>query len=270
MPELPEVETIVRGLRTPLGHRTVRRTWIRHKSLYRRGSLKLRWLLDRTIESVDRVGKNAVFRFSPSGLMVVNLGMTGSLIVCSEDDPPRGLEMRHLHARLSLDDGLELRYYDARRFGHFYVAEECDFFRDLNIGPDPFVAGVRDVREKLANRTAPIKALLLDQRILSGIGNIYADETLFHSGVNPGTPGGEVVKRTRVILSSARIILNRAIKHGGSTLRDYRKHDGSAGDFQRFHAVYGRAGKKCVRCGSVIRKTVIAGRGTHFCPRCQR
>jgi formamidopyrimidine-DNA glycosylase len=112
--------------------------------------------------------------------------------------------------------------------------------------------------------------LLLDQRIVSGIGNIYADETLFHAGIHPTKPGGEVADKGRVIIASARTILNRAIKHGGSTLRDYRKHDGSKGDFQRFHAVYGREGEKCVRCGSLIQKIVLAGRGTHLCPRCQR
>jgi formamidopyrimidine-DNA glycosylase len=269
MPELPEVETIVRGLRIPLTNRKVLRARLAYKTLYRDGSLSLRWLVDRTITSVERIGKNALIRFKPSGLLVINLGMTGRLVVDSSGDKAR--DARHLHGRIYLEDGVELRYYDPRRFGRFYIAEECDFVRDLHIGPDPFIAKSRYLEEALASRTAPIKALLLDQRLLSGIGNIYADETLFYLGMDPRTPGADASANSRSLLTSARTILNRAIKHGGSTLRDYRRHDGSRGSFQRFHAVYGRDGDRCIRCGKgIVRKIVIAGRGTHFCPRCQR
>jgi len=269
MPELPEVETIVRGLRAPLVGRRVLRTRLTYKSLYRRGSLALRRLVGRTVSSVERVGKNAVFRFDPSGLMLVNLGMTGRLVVHMRGTRSRGHNAKHLHARIHFNDGLELRYYDARRFGHLYVAERCDFETELNIGPDPFAAGARYLEKTLANRTASIKALLLDQRVLSGIGNIYADETLFHAGIRPTRPGAEVAGKARAIIASARTILKRAIKHGGSTLRDYRKHDGSKGNFQQFHAVYGRQGGECIGCGSLIQKITLSGRGTHFCPRCQ-
>jgi formamidopyrimidine-DNA glycosylase len=270
MPELPEVETIVRGLRTPLIGRRVHRTRLTYKSLYRRGSLALRWLVGRTFSSVERVGKNAVFRFDPSGLMLVNLGMTGRLVVNTRGTEPRTRQTKHLHARFYLDNGLELRYYDARRFGHLYVAKTCDFDTELNIGPDPFLASARYLTEALTNRTASVKVLLLDQRIVSGIGNIYADEVLFHAGIRPTRAGGEVADKGRVIIAGARTILTRAIKHGGSTLRDYRKHDGSKGDFQQFHAVYGREGEQCVQCGSPIQKIILSGRGTHFCPCCQK
>lgn len=266
MPELPEVETIVRGLRGPLSRRKVLRARLTPKSLYRRGSLRIGWLVDRTIVSIDRVGKNAVFRFSPSGVMVVNLGMTGRLVI---GEPPAARKPKHLHGRIELQGGLELHYYDPRRFGHFYVAERCDFAHDLNVGPDAFAVTSRDLKNTWMARKASIKALLLDQRIVSGIGNIYADETLFHAGVDPRTPGKHAAKRTGRILSSARTILTRAIDHGGSTLRDYRKHDGTKGEFQNFHAVYGREGQKCIRCGTAITKIALAGRGTHFCSRCQ-
>lgn len=270
MPELPEVETIVRGLRAPLVERTVTNARIRHRALYRRGSLTLRHLIDRKIESVERIGKNAMLRFSPSGLLVINLGMTGNLLVCRVDESPPGRNPKHLHVRIGLDHDLEIRYYDPRRFGHFYVAEQCDFATELNIGPDPFEADRRYLRAILEHRGAPIKALLLDQRILSGIGNIYADETLYHARVAPLNPGEAVARRAGTLLTSARAILHRAIEHGGSTLRDYRRHDGSRGAYQRFHAVYGREGSGCQRCGTAIRKIVVAGRGTHFCPRCQK
>ena len=269
MPELPEVETIVRGLKRPLTGRRVTHARLRFKSLYRRGSLRIRAIEGRTIQIVDRIGKNALLRFRPSGLMVVNLGMTGNLIVHDPHDTAARLPTRHLHCRIRFDNGMELRYYDPRRFGHFYVAESCDFANDLNIGPDPFIARPRRLEAALVGRKAPIKSLLLDQRILSGLGNIYVDETLFFAGIDPRTPGGRVGTSSAKVLTHARAVLRRAIACGGSTIRDYRKHDGSRGEFQQYHAVYGRDGDRCIECGTVIRKIVLSGRGTHFCPRCQ-
>jgi formamidopyrimidine-DNA glycosylase len=268
MPELPEIETIVRGLREPLMRRGVLRARLSPRGLYRRGSLRVAWLVGRRIVSVERVGKNAVFRFDPSGVLVVNLGMTGQLVLGAggRRRPPG----KHLHGRIDLEGGVELLYNDPRRFGRFYVAERCDFASDLNVGPDAFAVESRFLKKTWMERKAPIKALLLDQRIVSGIGNIYADEMLFHARVDPRTPARRAADRTGRILSSARTILQRAIDHGGSTFRDYRKHDGTKGEFQQFHAVYGRDGEACVRCGTTIRKIVIAGRGTHFCPRCQK
>ena len=267
MPELPEIETIVRGLRRPLLGRRVVSARLRHASLYRRGSMKLNRLAARTVISVERVGKNAVIGFEPSALLLVNLGMTGRITLAMRTD---AAETRHLHGRILFADGYELRYFDARRFGHFYLAESGDLAGELGIGPDPFIATPRYLRDTLSARAASIKALLLDQRILSGIGNIYADETLFRARIDPRTPGGEVAAKARRVLSSARVILQRAIDHGGSTIRDYRRYDGEPGAFQFHHAVYGRMGERCVRCESSIRKIVLGGRGTHFCPRCQR
>jgi formamidopyrimidine-DNA glycosylase len=238
--------------------------------LYRRGSLKLGALKGLVIDAVERVGKNAVIRFRPRGLMLVNLGMTGRLVVCSPDNPPVEASAKHLHGRIFFEDDVELRYYDARRFGHIYVAEECDFARDLGIGPDPFAAKGRYLRDTLDGRKAPIKSLLLDQRILSGIGNIYADEILFYARLQPRAAGASVASRAATIIRHARRVLEQAIEHGGSTLRDFRLPDGRRGEFQTRHAVYGRSGEPCVRCGTRIRKIVLGGRGTHFCPKCQR
>ena len=268
MPELPELETIVTGLRPLLVGRSIVRTWLRYRTLYRRGSLRLPWIKGRAIVAVERIGKNALFRFEPSALMVINLGMTGRLLVAAGSGVPPS--NKHLHARIYLDGGDELRYYDARRFGHIYIAESCDFRHDLNIGLDPFAADSRYLRTALDHRKAPIKSLLLDQRILSGIGNIYADEMLFYAEIDPRTPGDRVAPHAARLLKHARSVLKDAIRHGGSTLRDYRRSDGSAGEFQRYHAVYGRAGEHCIECGSEIRKIVLSGRGTHFCPNCQR
>jgi formamidopyrimidine-DNA glycosylase len=269
VPELPEVETIVRCLRRPLRARKVVRASLRPTALYRRGSLRVSALAGREIARVERVGKNAVFRFDPPVVMVVNLGMTGQLLL----DPSCGClpetTLRHLHGRFSLDDGSELRYYDIRRFGFIFVTGESDVFAALGIGPDPFDADRRYLAEKLRGREAAVKTLLLDQRILSGIGNIYADETLFDARIDPRRSGARVAPRAEVLLLSARRILSSAIAHKGSTIRDYRRPDGSRGGFQHLHAVYGREGGPCVRCGALIRKIVLGGRGTHFCPVCQ-
>lgn len=269
MPELPEVETIVRGLQRPLENRRVVRARLRPTGLYRRSSLRVGWLVGRRIVRVERVGKNAVFRFDPPGIMTVNLGMTGQLLLFSSNDPGHTAPKKHLHGRFCLEGNLELRYYDARRFGYIYVAPSCDFAKDLHIGPDPFQCDARYLKKNLEGRKAPIKSLLLSQRIVSGLGNIYADETLFDARVDPRTRGGRAVARSRRILSSARRILERAIVHRGSTIRDYRQPDGAEGGFQHLHAVYGRKGQPCVRCGTPIKKIVLSGRGTHFCPSCQ-
>lgn len=270
MPELPELETIVRGLKPLLPGRRVIRARLRYRSLYRRGSLPLARLVGRTFTKVERIGKNALFRLDPVSVMVINLGMTGRLHVCTRGDKTNDPPMRHLHGRIALDDGRELRFYDARRFGHIYVAVRGDVATDLNIGPDPFAGRVPYLRGRLTGRSAPIKSLLLDQRILSGIGNIYADETLFDARIHPLTPGHDVAARSRELLGSARSVLRRAISHGGSTVRDYRGADGAPGGFQRYHAVYGREGEACPECGIPIERIVLGGRGTHFCPRCQR
>lgn len=270
MPELPEVETIARGLKPLLEGRQVRRTWLRHATLYRTGSQRLPHLVGRRFAWVGRKGKNVLFRFKPAGLMILNLGMTGSPVVVKADEDHGIHHAKHLHARIGLSGGYELRYYDPRRFGHFYIADDVDFRSDLNIGPDPFEADVAYLQANLSGRSAPIKALLLDQRVLSGIGNIYADETLFWSEIDPRTPGDKVAGKSARVLQHARDVLTRAIDHGGSTLRDYRQQDGKPGMFQIHHAVYGREGEACIECGTELEKITLGGRGTHFCPNCQR
>ncbi|MFH1755985.1 MAG: bifunctional DNA-formamidopyrimidine glycosylase/DNA-(apurinic or apyrimidinic site) lyase [Candidatus Latescibacterota bacterium] len=270
MPELPEVETTVKQLIPHLPTRRVVTARLRFRNLYRTGSLGVRSLLGRRVETVERIGKNILVRFHPPAVMVVNLGMTGQLLTCGRGERPPGFNAKHLHCRFELDDGSELRYYDPRRFGHIFIAESCDFQKDLNIGPDPFQATPAELRKKLHGRTAAIKPLLMDQRIIAGLGNIYTDETLFYAGIDPRTPGGKAELQAGRILACARRVLRRAIEHGGSTILSYRKRDGSHGEFQRFHAVYGRRDQRCVACDSRIVKIVLSGRATHFCPECQR
>jgi formamidopyrimidine-DNA glycosylase len=270
VPELPEVETTVKQLHPHLPRRRIRSAHIRYRNLYRTGSLGVRYLIDREIATVERIGKNILLRFHPAALMIVNLGMTGQLLACDARERLCGFRARHLHVRFGLDNGRELRYYDARRFGHLYIAERCDCFEELNIGPDPFQMKPAALRAKLRSRTAAIKTLLMDQRIISGLGNIYTDETLFYAGIDPRTPGQLAGRNCGRILSSARRVLARAIEHGGSTILNYRRRDGTHGEFQKYHEVYGRKGERCCICGGIIVRIVLSGRGTHFCPTCQR
>jgi formamidopyrimidine-DNA glycosylase len=267
MPELPEVETVVRGLVDPLSGRTVARARLSRRDLYRDGSLSLARLRGSTIVGVERIGKAILVRTAPPfPVLVIHLGMTGKLILA---DDGRAARCRHRHAVLTLDDGRRLEYVDPRRFGFLWVGEDVDLRRRLNIGPDPFQQSAPVLRRRLSGRRAPIKSLLLNQRVVSGIGNIYADEMLFRAGLHPLTPGGVAAHRAGDLLRAGRSVLRRAIHLGGTTLRDYRRADGSAGSFQRRLAVYGREGEPCVRCRSAIRRIVISARSSHFCPRCQ-
>jgi formamidopyrimidine-DNA glycosylase len=270
MPELPEVETTVRQLTPHLPGCSVTSSWLRYKSLYRRGSLSVRFLTNRRFVSVERIGKNVLFRFRPSALMVINFGMTGQLVLCEPLEKPNQFRQQHLHCRFRLSKNTELRYYDARRFGFIFIAESCDFLKDLNIGPDPFQLTAASLKKLLSGRKAPIKPLLMNQRMVSGLGNIYVDETLFYSRIDPKTSGSMAARHAGRILARAQRVLTQAIEQGGSTILSYRKRDGSKGEFQRFHAVYGREGEPCVKCSTPIKKIVLQGRSTHFCPSCQK
>jgi formamidopyrimidine-DNA glycosylase len=306
MPELPEVETVVRELRAVLPGRTVARASLTAKDLYRPGSGDVALLRGLRIDDVRRRGKAIVVagsrgdgRSPGNEVLVVHLGMTGRLEwvdrhravpndaagpVASPPGPrfarpgpswappaARAAARReHLHARWVFTDGSELRYYDPRRFGFVFVGTPGDADAALRIGPDPFEMTPKGLSRALSGRKAGIKSLLLDQRIVSGLGNIYADETLHLARVHPLLPGDRAAARAGAILRAARRVLSRAIRARGTTLRDYRRTDGSIGEFQLRLAVYGREGEACRRCGTVIRRVVVSGRGTHFCPRCQK
>ena len=274
MPELPEVETIARGLDGELRGRTVVKVTLKKKDLYRRGSRKVKILAGLTIKSVERFGKAILFRFEdldriPGAVLVIHLGMTGGLVVTANG---RGVPApsKHLHARFEFNGGKELIYHDPRRFGFFYVGGQAGLAEELNIGPDPFQIKPKALGEVLKSRTAPVKNLLLNQKLVSGLGNIYVDESLFRAGVHPLTPGGRLEDRAVELLRHMRAVLGLAIRHGGTTFRDYRRHDGTRGAHQRRLMVYGRAGEPCRRCGGTIERIVLAGRSTHFCPNCQK
>jgi formamidopyrimidine-DNA glycosylase len=268
MPELPEVENVVRGLVRPLSGRLVSSARLFRRDLYRAGSLPLSRLNGSKICVVERFGKAILFRTEGGGpVLVVHLGMTGNLLLsCGGRAQPRA----HRHAVLTMDDGQRVEYIDPRRFGYLWVGDGRDLAGSLNIGPDPFQMDADELARRLAGRKAPVKSLLLDQRLVSGLGNIYADETLFRASVHPLSTGSAAAARAAVLLSAARGVLSSAIDHGGTTIRDFRRADGTAGAFRRRLAVYGREGEPCRRCGGDVRRTVINARSSHYCPNCQK
>ncbi len=270
MPELPEAQTIaaqldhcLRGVR--LGKVTLRLGKIAHCNGTTLGAA----LRNRSVRRVTRRGKRVVVELDPSAVLVFRLGMTGQILVA---DPavPRD---RHVHLRIALDDGTrELRFRDVRRFGGVWFTDGPAVGRSAgleNLGPEPLemTAGQFD---SVLSRRRQINALLLDQRSIAGLGNIYCDEALFAAGIHPLTLACDVDRPLRRTLLRALVrILRQAIRAGGSTLRDYRTATGEEGNFQTRHRVYGRTGQPCHSCGTPIRHMVAAGRSTHICPSCQ-
>jgi formamidopyrimidine-DNA glycosylase len=218
------------------------------------------------IDKVRRVGKTIVCDVSREGekaQFLVHLGMTGRLLVSAAAVP----HPPHTHAILSLSNGQELRFVDARRFGRLSVSQELyggPGTEPLTISPDAFVALFK-------GRRTPIKAALLNQSLLHGVGNIYADESLFRAGIRPKRHAGRLTRAELLRLRVALIeVLTHAISLGGSSVSDYVDADGVRGFFQLEHKVYTRTGEPCLVCGTPIQKITVGGRSTHFCPVCQR
>jgi formamidopyrimidine-DNA glycosylase len=264
MPELPEVQTVVTTLRPKvLGRPIVGVVSIRQDIVTPPGLDVAARLCGRSVRSVDRRGKRIVFTLDDDNRFYIHLGMTGQLSVAAPSSPPPA----HTHLELDLG-GERLRFRDPRRFGGFWwLGGESP---DLGMGPEPLGLRPAELLRRLSRTTRAIKNALLDQRVVAGLGNIYVDEALHAAGIHPLTPADrltaqEVGRLSRAIKST----LRRAIRHRGSTLRDYLDADGEAGGFQRLHRVYDREARPCARCGTRITRIVLGGRSTHFCPGCQ-
>lgn len=254
MPELPEAETIVRTLAPHVENRRI--ASLRLLSL-RAARGRLPELAGRRIERVRRYGKRVEFELD-CGVLVVQLGMTGALLW-------RGLAGPYTRAILELDEGW-VCFNDVRQFGG--VSWRAGPAEEL--GPDPLEIRQEEFLARLLCRKAQVKRLLLDQRFLRGIGNIYADEILFRAGVHPGEAGAAIgARRARRLYRAMVEVLREAIRCGGSSVSDYVDAAGRRGRFQLRHQVYGRAGKPCLRCGRTIERIMVAQRGTHYCPACQ-
>ncbi len=272
MPELPEVETVVRELRPRLVGRRITSVRVGKRALRRRWSPAWRRrLLGRRVTEVRRRGKWIVIDLDDQSEIVWHLGMTGQLTVVSAGQPRRP----HTHIVLGLDEGeRELRFRDVRRFGSAVWFPDRQAversFTEAGLGPEPFDLDRNTWRRRLAGTRRCLKAVLLDQRAVAGVGNIYADESLFEARLHPAQLGRQTSRRQAERLRQAIVtVLSRAIERRGSSIRDYVGGSGTPGSYQAEFRVYGRPGEPCPRCGRPIERVRLAGRSTHFCPRCQ-
>ena len=275
MPELPEVETVAQGVHDRAhGQRILSAVFSRAREPFKTDPETMSTALaGLRIARVHRVGKHIVFdletlRRKPAPhQFLVHLGMTGRLLYSHADVPIPP----HTHGRLTLSSGYELRFVDARRFGRLglHTVENAQPFQGP--GREPLTISADDFCALFQGRKLSIKAALLNQKLLHGVGNIYADESLFRAGIRPTRIAGSI-SRPRLLRLHAAIqtVLRHAIQLGGSSVSDYVDADGVRGFFQLEHRVYDRAGEPCRDCGTEVQKIVHAGRGTHYCPKCQR
>jgi formamidopyrimidine-DNA glycosylase len=289
MPELPEVETIARGLSTRVTGDVIESVWLGSKPeiLKSPASEIAATLESKRIAGVRRLGKHIVFDLESGGRAsapvkrksprkfskasastrdtaqwIVHLGMTGRMLVCNPDQ----VIEKHTHAVAKLASGRELRFVDPRRFGRLSVAHGFDA-----PGSEPLEVGLDRFIELFRGRKTPIKSALLNQKLLRGVGNIYADESLFRAGIRPRRRAASLTRAELARLYSAiREVLKEAIALGGSSISDYVDSDGEEGFFQLQHRVYGREGELCLACKTPVKRVVIAGRSSHYCPKCQK
>ncbi|MBR3164140.1 bifunctional DNA-formamidopyrimidine glycosylase/DNA-(apurinic or apyrimidinic site) lyase [Candidatus Saccharibacteria bacterium] len=289
MPELPEVETIKRGLLTRILNKRIMRIVVLNEKSWR--GLPSERIVGESIVAIERRGKALLLRMSNGLYVMVHLRMTGQIIV---DEGESGEEAarfaaghpdesfrekmpgRHTRVVIEFEDGVRLYFNDLRKFGFMKVLDELGvqeerFLRKL--GPEPWEMTEDDFWERLQrHRTAPVKAVILNQEVIAGVGNIYADEGCFVARIYPGVRCGELTREEAdKLLEGLREVMQASIDSGGSTMKDYVKADGTRGDYlEKFAQVFRRNGKSCRECGAEILKTRVAGRGTHYCPRCQR
>ncbi len=256
------METVVRSLQGVAGRTILNAEFRKARVLVGDAEASVELVRGRTIEAVERYGKFIVFRLAPSGYLIVHLGMTGKLLL---DATVR----KHTHAIFTLSDGI-LQYEDSRQFGRVECHEVLPE-RVTKLGPDALAVSSEDFVALVRGRKTRLKALLLNQEIVRGMGNIYADEALFRAGIHPLAMGARLTRaRVRKLWEAMREVLTEAIASKGSSISDYVDAEGERGSFQESHRVYQRDGKPCVVCGAEIQRILVAQRGTHFCGVCQR
>lgn len=272
VPELPEVETIARGLAKRVTGDVIESVWLGSKPepLKSPAAEMEAALVSKKIGDVRRSGKHIVFDLvrneesarNPAAQWIVHLGMTGRLLVCSPE-----IELaKHTHAVLRLGSGRELRFVDPRRFGRLAVIEKF-----TPPGAEPLSISPSDFAKLFRGRKTPIKSALLNQKLLSGVGNIYADEALYRAKVRPRRRAASLsADELRLLHKGLKQVLQEAIRLGGSSISDYVDSEGQEGFFQLKHRVYGREGQACRRCGTAIKRVGIAGRSSHYCSKCQK
>lgn len=299
MPELPEVETVANGVDARVRGQVIESAWfgVKPEPFRTPAALMAEQLPGRRIDRVRRVGKHIVFDLSapqpsrqarisgantspealhtPQAQWLVHLGMTGRLLVSAPEVP----QPAHTHAVLKLSSGLELRFVDARRFGRLALLLPTATVMDAHEkafgfegpGREPLTISSAEFIKLFHSRNLPIKSALLHQGLLHGVGNIYADESLFRAGIRPRRRSARLTRAELLRLHVSLVqVLKAAIALGGSSVSDYVDAAGARGFFQLEHRVYQRGGKPCVDCGTPIRRIVLAGRSAHYCPGCQR
>ena len=275
MPELPEVETTLRGISPHIQSKKVADAVLRQTKLRWQVNPQLAELLaGQEVLSCRRRAKYLVICFA-TGILLIHLGMSGSLRIFTDGDARIDHPDKHDHADIVFADGTVLRYHDPRKFGAILwyegIAEHHPLLEKL--GPEPlsddFSADY--LYQKLKTQKRAVKLALMDNAVVVGVGNIYANESLFKSGISPTRPADKVKKKECVVLvETVKAVLQRAIETGGSTLRDFVNSDGKSGYFQQEYTVYGRHNEPCVRCGGLVQKEVLGQRGTFYCPNCQK
>ena len=269
MPELPEVETIVRDLKGRVIGAEIRGVSFLNGSIWRNGKPPSRSLIQRKIENIDRKGKNILIHLSKNRTLVVHLKMTGRLTFEASGVPL----VKHTHFAIKLDNG-EIRFNDVRRFGYLDLVKssELDKIGYLSrLGPDPLLIAEDEFIRIIRSKRRIMKSLLLDQNVIAGLGNIYTDEALFRAGIHPRRISSSVsVKRIRRLHQVIVEVLKAAIGGRGSSVADYVDGSGMPGFYQDSHRVYGRHGQPCFQCSRHIKREVIGSRSAHFCTRCQR
>ena len=273
MPELPEVETIRRGLERRLTGRTITGLGIPpdpgkpvpvikgvDEAAFREGVVGAR------VEGVSRRGKFLVLHLDTGSMLVVHLRMTGALLF------PEAPEDRFVRAVFSFDDGTEMRFSDLRKFGGLWLVEDLSNVT-ADLGPEPLSEGFSAelLAQTVAGRKAPVKSIILDQRRIAGIGNIYADEACFAAWIDPRRLGATLSDgEVKALHAAIRDVLMAGLDYGGASFRDYRNTGGNVGSMQKHVKVFRRTGKDCYTCGTPIERVKVGGRSTHFCPMCQR
>ncbi|MCP9464226.1 MAG: bifunctional DNA-formamidopyrimidine glycosylase/DNA-(apurinic or apyrimidinic site) lyase [Nitrospira sp.] len=274
MPELPEAEVVTRQIRAKLTGCRVRELWIGRADIVRQGYTWRSWYVDARLDSVTRYGKSIAIAFVKGGeirYLVVELGMTGLLLFSSV-----AIKLpQHIHARLVFDGGkeTELRYWNPRRFGRLRLLDQggLDQYVRKRFGSDPLSVTLEDFTTRIGDRRGRLKSLLMQQQVIAGIGNIYANEILFRAGLHPHARANKLAPSSRERLYHVtRAVLTEAIACGGSSVRDFFAPDGGEGCYKRYHRVYGKTGQPCPnRCGATIRH-LKGERSSFYCPRCQR
>lgn len=291
MPELPEVETIRNDLKRKISGLRIKRVKVDNERMVGGSADKFcQSLRGKIIKDISRVGKLLILSISSGKYLLIHLKMTGQLVYRKKGNITAGghslggqktidrvggaLPNKYSHVIFYFEDGSELFFNDMRQFGYLKIvdSEELEEIKK-NYGIEPLARNFRlsDFKKIFSRKKINAKALLLNQKLVAGIGNIYADEILFDANINPRMAAGKLlIKEIEAIFKSAQRIIKKAIKHRGTTFSDYRDTSGEKGNFSRFLRVYGREGEECVKCGRIIKKIKLGGRGTRFCENCQK